>query len=158
VKVAVLVKQTPDTAELPKVAADDVRSGEVKATMVINPWDEYAAEEAILLADRFDADTVAITMGKTIGLEALRQRWTMGATARLPWSTARAMHGDMWNTAQAWPKPSSSRDRSTWSDRQASVDGKQQAVFVGVACKLGYPCSQTVKIVDIANGRITSSA
>ena len=47
-KVAVLVKQTPDTAELPKVSADDVRSGSVKATMVINPWDEFAAEEAIL--------------------------------------------------------------------------------------------------------------
>jgi hypothetical protein len=30
VKVVVLVKQTPDTAELPKVSADEVRSGEVK--------------------------------------------------------------------------------------------------------------------------------
>ncbi len=48
-KVAVLIKQTPDTAELPKVVADDVRAGKVKATMVINPWDEYAAEEAIQL-------------------------------------------------------------------------------------------------------------
>lgn len=52
-KVAVLIKQTPDTAELPKVVADDVRAGKVKATMVINPWDEYAAEEAIQLGDLF---------------------------------------------------------------------------------------------------------
>ena len=28
-KVAVLIKQTPDTAELPKVVADDVRAGKV---------------------------------------------------------------------------------------------------------------------------------
>ncbi len=37
-KVAVLIKQTPDT-ELPKVSAQEVQSGAVKATMVINPWE-----------------------------------------------------------------------------------------------------------------------
>ena len=46
-KIAVLIKQTPDTAELPKVSVAEAKSGEIKATMVINPWDEYAAEEAI---------------------------------------------------------------------------------------------------------------
>ena len=70
-KVVVLVKQTPDTAELPKVSADDVRAGKVKATMVINPWDEYAAEEAILLGDRFDVDSVAISMGVPEAADAL---------------------------------------------------------------------------------------
>jgi electron transfer flavoprotein beta subunit len=62
VKVVVLVKQTPDTAELPKVSAEDVRSGKIKATMVINPWDEFAVEEAILLGDRYDVESVAISM------------------------------------------------------------------------------------------------
>ena len=52
-KIAVLVKQTPDTAELPKVSAEEVKSGELKVTMVINPWDEYAAEEAVQLGERF---------------------------------------------------------------------------------------------------------
>ena len=77
-KVVVLVKQTPDTAELPKVSADDVRAGDVKATMVINPWDEYATEEAILLADRFDCDTVALTMGKPDAADALKHALAMG--------------------------------------------------------------------------------
>jgi electron transfer flavoprotein beta subunit len=53
-------------------------AGKVKATMVINPWDEYAAEEAILLGDRFDAESVAISMGSP-------DRWMRSST---PWRWA----------------------------------------------------------------------
>ena len=80
-KVVVLVKQTPDTAELPKVSADDVRAGKVKATMVINPWDEYAAEEAILLGDRFDAESVSISLGAPEAADALKHTLAMGVRA-----------------------------------------------------------------------------
>lgn len=155
-KVVVLVKQTPDTAELPKVAADDVRSGDVKATMVINPWDEYAAEEAILLADRFDVDTVAITMGKPAAAEALRHALAMGV-GEAAMVDGSGMHGDMWNVAQALAEAIKKQGPVDLilSGKQ-SVDGNSSAVFVGVACKLGYPLLTNVtKIVDIANGQIT---
>ena len=51
--VVVLIKQTPDTAELPRVTVAEAQSGQLQATMVINPWDEFAVEEAIDLSDRF---------------------------------------------------------------------------------------------------------
>lgn len=155
-KVAVLVKQTPDTAELPKVAAADVRSGDVKATMVINPWDEYAAEEAILLADRFNADTVAITMGKPEAIEAVRHALAMGINEAVLIDGS-GMEGDMWNTAQALAEAIRKQGPVdlVLSGKQ-SVDGNSSAVFVGVACKLGYPLLTNVtKIVDVAGGQIT---
>lgn len=155
-KVAVLVKQTPDTAELPKVAAADVRSGDVKATMVINPWDEYAAEEAILLADRFNADTVAITMGKPEAIEAVRHALAMGINEAVLIDGS-GMEGDMWNTAQALAEAIRKQGPVdlVLSGKQ-SVDGNSSAVFVGVACKLGYPLLTNVtKIVDVAGGKIT---
>ena len=74
-------KQTPDTAELPKVSADEVRSGTSNATMVINPWDEYAAEEALQLGDRFDAESVAISMGSPDAVDALKHALAMGVGA-----------------------------------------------------------------------------
>ena len=77
-KIAVLIKQTPDTAELPKVSVAEAQSGDIKATMVINPWDEYAAEEAIDLADRFDADSVAISLGMEGETDALKHALAMG--------------------------------------------------------------------------------
>lgn len=155
-KVAVLVKQTPDTAELPKVSADDVRSGDVKATMVINPWDEYAAEEAILLADRFDCDTVAISMGKPSAVDALKHALAMGvAEAALVDSTN--LYGDMWTTASALA--AAVKGQGTVDlvlTGKQSVDDNSGAVFVGVANKLGVPLLTNVtKIVDIAGGKIT---
>lgn len=41
-KIVVCVKQTPDTAELPKVNVNQVKAGEPAATMIVNPWDEFA--------------------------------------------------------------------------------------------------------------------
>ncbi len=156
-KIAVLIKQTPDTAELPKVAAEDVRSGEVKATMVINPWDEFAAEEAIQLSERFDADAVAITLGSPDSSEALKHAIAMGIPEAKLVDISGASGGDMWTTAALLA--AAIRDEGdvdlVLAGKQ-SVDENSSAVFVGVACKLGYPIiSNVVKIVDIADGTIT---
>ncbi len=156
VKVVVLVKQTPDTAELPKVSADDVRSGDVKATMVINPWDEYAAEEAILLADRFDCDTVAVTMGNADATDVLKHALAMGiAEATLVDSSS--LRGDMWATAEALAAAVKAQgDVDLVLTGKQSVDENSGAVFAGVASRLGWPLlSNVIKIVDIADGKIS---
>src|SRR5688572_2127975 len=100
VKVVVLIKQTPDTAELPKVTAQDVAASNVRATMVINPWDEFAAEEAILLNDRFDFDTVAISLGSSDAVDALKHALAMGVAEAVLVEGATA-GGDIWATAAA---------------------------------------------------------
>ena len=40
----VCVKQAPDTAELPKVKAEEAASGELSIQLVVNPWDEHALD------------------------------------------------------------------------------------------------------------------
>ncbi|MGL4648830.1 MAG: electron transfer flavoprotein subunit beta/FixA family protein [Caldilineaceae bacterium] len=156
-KVVVLVKQTPDTAELPKVSADEVRSGEVKAaTMVINPWDEYAAEEAILLNDRFDCDTVALSMGLPGAAEVLKHALAMGVgEAALVDSSG--LRGDMWTTAEALAAAVKAQgDFDLVLTGRQSVDENSGAVFAGIASKLGVPLlTNVIKIVDMAGGTIT---
>ena len=156
-KIVVLVKQTPDTAELPKVSAADVQSGQVKATMVINPWDEYAAEEAITLAERFGGDSVAISMGPAGAADALKHALAMGVGAAKLVDSSAAQGGDMWTTAEALAAAVKAEgDVDVILTGQQSVDANSGAVFVGVARKLGYPLfSGVAKIVDIAGGKIT---
>jgi electron transfer flavoprotein beta subunit len=156
VKVVVLVKQTPDTAELPKVSADDVRSGDVKATMVINPWDEYAAEEAILLADRFDCDTVAVTMGNADAVDVLKHALAMGV-AEAAMVDSSSLRGDMWATAEALAAAVKAQGTvDLVLTGKQSVDENSGAVFAGVASRLGWPLlTNVVKIVDIADGQIS---
>jgi electron transfer flavoprotein beta subunit len=157
VKIVVLVKQTPDTAELPKVSAENVRRGDVKATMVINPWDEYAAEEAILLSERFDADTVAVTMGKPEAADALKHALAMGVAEAVMVDNS-GVRGDMWTTAAVLAEAIKQQgDVELVLTGRQSVDDNSGAVFAGVASKLGWPLvTNVVKILDVSGGKLTT--
>lgn len=156
-KIVVLVKQTPDTAELPKVTAGEVGTGNVNATMVINPWDEFAAEEAILLEERFDAETVAITMGTPGEVDALKHALAMGVGSAVLVDKD-GEEGDIWATAAllAGAVQAQGAVDLVLAGKQ-SVDDNSGSVYVGVASKLGFRLlSNVVKIVDIADGKLTA--
>ncbi|MCC6457545.1 MAG: electron transfer flavoprotein subunit beta/FixA family protein [Caldilineaceae bacterium] len=156
-KIAVLIKQTPDTAELPNVAAEDVRTGDIRATLVINPWDEYAVEEAIQLSDRFDADAVALSLGSESALDALKHAIAMGVPEAKLVDDAELAGGDIWTTAAVLAAAVRAEgDVELVLMGKQSVDENSGAVPVGVARKLGWPfLSNVSKIVEIADGRIT---
>ena len=85
-KYVVCVKLTPDTEELDEIQPEDVGSGHLDATMVLNPWDEFAVEEALQLQERFEGETIAITAGKRKryrGAEARRGYGNRGSRAAL---------------------------------------------------------------------------
>ncbi len=77
-RVVVCTKEVPDTA-----ARVEVRDGVVSwgdAPLAINPWDEYAVEEALLLKENRGADAVTVVgVGGESTLEALRHALAMGA-------------------------------------------------------------------------------
>lgn len=157
-KVAVLIKQTPDTAELPKVTAAEVETGNVKATMVINPWDEFAAEEAILLADRFAAETLALTLGSPSAVDALKHALAMGIAGATFIDDSAVREGDLWTTAATLAAAVKAQgDVDIVLTGKQSVDDNSGVVFVGVATKLGYRLlTNVVKIVDVAGGKVTA--
>lgn len=156
-KIAVLIKQTPDTAELPKVSVGEAQSGDIKATMVINPWDEFAAEEAIDLADRFDGDSVAISLGREGEIDALKHALAMGMGEAVLVDESLVAGGDEWATSSALAEAVRAQgDVEIVLAGKMSVDGNSGVVYAGVACKLGWDLLVNVtKIVDVAGGKVT---
>lgn len=76
-RVVVCTKETPDTAAKVEVTPEgDVTWGD--APLVINPWDEYAVEEAILLTDRGATGTTVLGVGTEATKEALKHALAMG--------------------------------------------------------------------------------
>ena len=76
----VCVKHTPDSEA--KMSVDD--SGRVSwgdSPLILNPWDEYAVEEALLLRDAHGGKVTAISMGPEAALEGLKQAIAMGCDA-----------------------------------------------------------------------------
>jgi electron transfer flavoprotein beta subunit len=76
-KIVVCVKQTPDTAATVTVEDGKVSWGD--APLVINPWDEYAVEEALRIKEQDGGSVVAISLGPEDAREALKHALAMGA-------------------------------------------------------------------------------
>jgi len=74
--IVVCVKQTPDTAATVTVEDGKVSWGD--APLVLNPWDEYAVEEALRLKEAHGGKVTAISMGPEDAREALKQSLAMG--------------------------------------------------------------------------------
>ncbi|MCJ7596503.1 MAG: electron transfer flavoprotein subunit beta/FixA family protein [Desulfobacterales bacterium] len=78
--IIVCVKRVPLTQEVDleiNAQKNDVR----KETLayVINEWDNYAVEEAVLLKEKFGGEAVAVTVGTEDDEEVLRRSLAMGA-------------------------------------------------------------------------------
>ena len=75
--IVVCTKHTPDSeAKMSVDEAGNVSWGE--SPLIINPWDEYAIEEALVLRDEHGGKVTVISMGPEEALEALKHAVAMG--------------------------------------------------------------------------------
>ncbi len=76
--IVVCAKYTPDSeAKMSVDEAGNVSWGD--SPLIINPWDEYSVEEALLLRDEHGGTVTVISMGPEEALEALKHAVAMGA-------------------------------------------------------------------------------
>ncbi|HMB52543.1 MAG TPA: electron transfer flavoprotein subunit beta/FixA family protein, partial [Thermoanaerobaculia bacterium] len=85
-RVAVCIKQVPDTEARLEVASDGRWIDESEVPFVINESDEYALEEALRVAEASGGEVVVYSLGPARVGEALRKALALGA--------ARAVHLD----------------------------------------------------------------
>ena len=74
--IVVCVKQTPDTAATVTVEGGRVTWGD--APLVLNPWDEFAVEQALRTKEAHGGKVTAISLGPEAAREALKQALAMG--------------------------------------------------------------------------------
>jgi electron transfer flavoprotein beta subunit len=75
-KIVVCVKQVPDTAA--KVVVEDGQVTWGESPLVINPWDEYAVETALLQQEAHGGEVTVISVGGEDAKEALKHALAMG--------------------------------------------------------------------------------
>ncbi len=78
-KIAVCVKQTPDTTTRVQPAEDGVRIVEDGIQWIVNPYDEFAIEEAISLAEAQGGEVTVVTLGPPRVEKSIREALAMGA-------------------------------------------------------------------------------
>jgi electron transfer flavoprotein beta subunit len=79
VNILVCVKYVPDTAAKVEITQDGKSFDRTGLTHVLNPYDEYAVEEALMIKEKLGGEVVLVTMGPKKADEALRTGLAMGA-------------------------------------------------------------------------------
>jgi electron transfer flavoprotein beta subunit len=148
--IVVFTRSTPDTAA--RVEVDG--SGSVSwgdAATVVNPWDEYALEEAILQAKAGGGKAVVVAIGPELHNDALKHSLAMGLDeAARVWDTALQDADSLAYATVAAAAVNKIGDVSLVICGKESVDvGTDQHIFQ-IARKLGWTLlSYVSKIVAI---------
>jgi electron transfer flavoprotein beta subunit len=96
--IVVCIKQVPDTAAEKKLTASmtvDRKSVE----NILNPFDEYAVEEALRIKEKRGATVTALCVGPESAKEALRKAIAMGVEKAVLVTDPAMVGSDAWSTA-----------------------------------------------------------
>lgn len=79
-KIAICVSHVPDTATRIKIGADRKSIDQAGVTYIINPYDEYAVEEALKTKEKIGGDSLVyvISVGGDANKETIRKALAMG--------------------------------------------------------------------------------
>src|SRR5690625_3659525 len=95
----VLLKKTFDTEEKIVVSNGEIEEG--SAEFIINPYDEYAIEEAIIQRDEHGGEVTVVTIGDEDSEKQLRTALAMGADKAVLINTEEDLEeGDQYSTTQ----------------------------------------------------------
>lgn len=97
-KSVVCVKQVPDSAA--KVVVEGGQATWGDAPLVINPWDEYAVETALVQQETLGGDVIVLSMGEESSKEALKHALAMGCNEAILISDPALKEADSLVTAQ----------------------------------------------------------
>ena len=150
-KIFVCIKHVPDTAANIKVVGDKGFDESVK--FVMNPYDEYAVEEAVRTVQKNGGEVVVISVGKPSAANSVRSALAVGADRGILVKTD-AQFMDSETTALAL-KAVIDQDGSPdliFTGKQ-SVDSEGMQTHYRLAGKLGFPVASEVSAFSMENGK-----
>jgi|APLow6443716910_1056828.scaffolds.fasta_scaffold99198_2 electron transfer flavoprotein beta subunit len=98
--ILVCVKHVADTETRVKVAPDGLNLDLGEANFVVNPYDEFAVEQALQLKEKSGGEVTVMAVGGDEAVKSLRQALAMGADKAVLCSDAGFDRADAWATAR----------------------------------------------------------
>jgi electron transfer flavoprotein beta subunit len=78
-KIFVCVSLVPDSTTKVKIAPDNKSIDESGVSFVLNPYDEFAVEEALQIKEKNGGEVIAVSAGPEKSKEAIKKAFQMGA-------------------------------------------------------------------------------
>ncbi|RKO63502.1 electron transfer flavoprotein subunit beta/FixA family protein [Caldibacillus debilis] len=144
----VLLKRTFDTEE--KISVQDGKINDDGVEFIINPYDEYAVEEAIRVKEAHGGEVTVITVGSEESEKQLRTALAMGADKAVLINTEEDLDsGDEYTTAKIIAEYLKDKEIDIIFAGNVAIDGGSGQVGPRVAELLGIPCITTITKLEI---------
>ncbi len=155
-KIVVAVKQVPDTNAEKTFDPATKRLNRTSVENVLNPFDEYAIEEALRLKERAGGGTTVtvVTMAPETGREVVRKALAMGADDAAMLSAAEVGGSDTMATAYALAAAIKSVGFDLVLTGTQSTDAINSIVPAAIAERLGVPCLTYARQVTVTDGTV----
>jgi electron transfer flavoprotein beta subunit len=154
VNIYVLLKRTFDTEE--KITLSNGKINEDGAEFIINPYDEYAVEEAIQVRDAQGGEVTVISVGTEETEKQLRTALAMGADKAVLINIEDDIeNGDQFTTAKIIGEYLKDKNADLIIAGNVAIDGGSGQVGPRVAEILEIPYITTITKLDIENGNVS---
>lgn len=150
----VLMKRTFDTEE--KITISGGKINEDGAEFIINPYDEYAIEEAIQVRDANGGEVTVVSVGTEEAEKQLRTALAMGADKAVLINTEDDVeNGDQFTTAKILSEFLKDKEADLIIAGNVAIDGGSGQVGPRVAEILGISYVTTITKLDINGSSAT---
>ena len=150
----VLLKRTFDTEE--KISLSAGKINEDGAEFIINPYDEYAVEEALQIREAHGGEVTILTVGNDESETQIRTALAMGADKAVLINTEDDMEsGDQYTTAKIISEYLKDKQADIILAGNVAIDGGSGQVGPRVAELLGINYVTTITKIDIDGTKAT---
>jgi electron transfer flavoprotein beta subunit len=150
VKVLVCVKQVPATDSRIKPAGDGKAVDPTGIEFVVNPYDEFAVEEALRIREKLGGEVVAVGIGGAKAEEGLRTCLALGCDRAMVLKDESYAGGDALTTAKALTAIIKSQSPDLVLMGKQAVDDDMMAIPSMVAELCGWSQATVVVKLEIA--------
>lgn len=148
--VIVCMKQVPDTETLIKIKPDGTGIVTDDIKYVMNPYCEFAVEEALKIKEKFGGQAILVTMGGQKAVEALRTGLAMGADRSIHLNDPAFEGADGFATAKALAEAIKKEPFDLILCGKQAVDGDMAQVGPSLAELLNLPHITLITKLEIS--------
>jgi len=154
VKIAVCIKQVPDTETRIQIDSEKNWIKEENVTFVLNPYDEYAVEEALKIKEEKEGEVILVCVGPERSVSAIRTGFAMGADRAIHIKDERMLGG--LSTAKALAEVLKDLNPDLILLGKQAVDDDNMQVGPMLAELLDLPSISVVTKIDVNDSKVTA--
>ena len=151
-KVVVCLRRVPDTATRIKIVSDGKSIDTSDAEFVVNPYEEYALEQAVQLKEKLGGEVTVVTLGPEKTTQVIMKALALGADRAIHLKSDK-VPDDPGSISRALAKELKGLEFDVLLFGKKGVDDDNQQVGQMVSELLGIPCVTQIVKLEVSDGK-----